>query len=186
MQLLIGEEWCEVLEAGTQTGHFGVIPVHGVNALERGVLLVRCGRTVGALQNVTLTQAESANSGDGDVAVVRTGRVALDAQEAVAVVTQIQDAFDLNQLTGVVHVGVSLGFATTLEAITVAVATVAVAIATSIAVGVAAIAVKVTGLTWFARFTGLTLFAGASIVTTLRSTLAALAGLGRCCLARGR
>jgi hypothetical protein len=95
VELLVGEERRQVLEAGPQAGDLGIETRDAVDAQQRGVLLVRGRRAEAAHDHVALAQVVTANLVDRDVDVVGRRVVALRAQEAVAVVAQVQQAFDL-------------------------------------------------------------------------------------------
>jgi hypothetical protein len=87
------------------------MPGDAVDAQQRGVLLVRRRRTESADDGVALAQVITANLVDRDVDVVGRRVVALGAQEAVAVVAQVEQTFDFDELAGVGLVGVGHGFA---------------------------------------------------------------------------
>ncbi len=96
-ETLIGEQRGEVLEAGALLGLFGIDPVDGLDAEQGRVLLVPSGRAGGAGEAVTLAQRELPRLLDRDVDVVLAGKVALEAQEAVALVTEVEEALHLNR-----------------------------------------------------------------------------------------
>ena len=97
-QALVREQRGEVLEPGPLTGQLGIQAVHLVDAQQRGVLLPAVGRAAGALQEVTPAQAQLAGLLDRDVDVVLAGQVTLDPQEAVALVTEVQEPGDVDRL----------------------------------------------------------------------------------------
>ena len=74
-------------------------PVDHVDAHECGVLLARGGRTGRAPHVVALAQAEAAHLGGGHVRVVATREVPADAQEPVSLVAQVQETFDVDEIT---------------------------------------------------------------------------------------
>ena len=98
----VREQGREVLEAHTAARFVGRHPVDEVDAHERGVLLAACGRAGCALHVVALAQTEAPHLGRRHVRVVATGEVATDAQEAVALVAQVEQAVDVDQVAGVV------------------------------------------------------------------------------------
>src|SRR6202041_880363 len=99
----------------------GVEAGDAVDAQQRRVLLVRGGRAETADDGVTLAQVIATDLVDRDVDVIGRRVVALGAQETVAVVAQVQQSFDLDDLAGVGLVGVGHGVAAeALAAVTVA------------------------------------------------------------------
>ena len=91
-QPLVGEQRGEVLEAGAALGRLGIAAVDGVDLEQRRVLLVATGRPAEAGDVVALAQAVLAGELDRDVGVVAARQVALDAQEAVALVADVEVA----------------------------------------------------------------------------------------------
>jgi hypothetical protein len=109
--------------------------VDGVHALQRRVLLTLTGWTIRTLDGVTLTQVVAAHGVDRNIDVTVAGLIAVDAQEAVAVVAQIQDAFDVHEFAGIGLVtAVTLGL--TVETIVTATVTTTVPSTTVIRVKV--------------------------------------------------
>ena len=80
-------------------GQLGVLAVHGVDAQQRRVLLVATGGPGHAGDVVALAQAELAGLLHRHVHVVAARQVAVHAQEAVALVTQVEEAGDGHRLT---------------------------------------------------------------------------------------
>ena len=91
-QPLVGEQRREVLEAGPAAGRLGVAAVDGLDVEQRRVLLVATGRPARAGDVVALAQAVLAGELHRDVGVVAARQVALDAQEAVALVAHVEVA----------------------------------------------------------------------------------------------
>ena len=91
-QLLVGEQRREVLEPGPPLGRLGVATVDGVDLEQRRVLLVATGRPAEPGDVVALAQPVLAGELDRDVGVVAARQVALDAQEAVALVAHVEVA----------------------------------------------------------------------------------------------
>ena len=98
LELLVGEQRREVLEAAPVAGLLGVLAVDRVDAQQRRVLLVAAGGPAGALEVVALAQAELADLLDRHVHVVLRRQVALHAEEAVALVAQVEEALDVDGL----------------------------------------------------------------------------------------
>ena len=101
VELRVGEQRGEVLEAGPVAGLLGVHARDGVDAQQRRVLLVVRRRPAGALDVVALAQREAPGLADRDVDVLGRRQVAVAAQEAVALVAQVEQPLDLDQLAGV-------------------------------------------------------------------------------------
>src|SRR5207253_544388 len=92
-------------------------PVDLVEAEQRRVLLVAGRRTGGALQVVALAHAEPADLGGGDVHVAPAGQEAARPHEAVALVTDLEQALDLDRLAGrLERAGLALPFPLVLAA----------------------------------------------------------------------
>ena len=94
----VGEQRRQVLETGPVPRLLGVEARDRVDAQERRVLLVVRRRPAGALDVVAPAQGEPAGLADGDVDVLGRGQVAVAAQEAVALVAQVEHALHLDQL----------------------------------------------------------------------------------------
>ena len=115
-----------------------------VDAQQRRVLLVVRRRPARALDVVAPAQREAAGLADRDVDVLGRGQVAVAAQEAVALVAQVEQALHLDQLA---RVGLLLAAALELAALAaVAAAAPAAAPVAHIAVGLVAV------LVWFWLF----------------------------------
>ena len=98
----VGEQRREVFEArrGARASSMRDV-VDEVDAHERRVLLAARRRAGRALDVVALAQTEAAHLRRGDVRVVAAGEVSRRAQEAVALVAQVEQTFDLDQLAAV-------------------------------------------------------------------------------------
>src|SRR5262249_9658624 len=99
LELLVREQRREVLELATVACLLGIHLVDGVDAKQRRVLLVARRRTARALQVVALAQTELTRLLHRHVHVVLRWQEALQAEEAVALVAQIEIALDLDGLT---------------------------------------------------------------------------------------
>src|SRR5262249_43366132 len=115
----VREQRSEILEANTRARLVGRQTVDEVDAHERRVLLAARRRSRRALDVVAAAQAEPPNLGRRNVRVVATGEVPSRAQEAVALVAQVEQAFDVDELAGVVVAARFAGF-TAAFALTVA------------------------------------------------------------------
>ncbi len=94
----IGEQWREVLEAGTSLGLLRVVAVDAVHLEQSRILLVAAGWAAEASDVVALAQPELTRQFDGDVGVVATGQIAVHAQEPVTLVTQVEVAGDTDRI----------------------------------------------------------------------------------------
>ena len=101
--LLVGEQRRQVLEAGPLARFVGSQPADRVDAQQRRVLLVAAGRPAGALDVVALAQGEAPHLADRHVDVPRARKEAGRAQEAEALVAQIQEALHGHRLTLELH-----------------------------------------------------------------------------------
>ena len=109
---------------GPGLGLLGIAAVDGVDLEHRRVLLVAAGRAAEAGDVVALAQPVLAGQLDRDVGVVAAGQVAVDPQEAVALVAQVEVAGDVDWLhvdrrTGVVAIG-TIGTVGSIEPLLVA------------------------------------------------------------------
>src|SRR5439155_2360025 len=96
---------------------------------QRRVLLVAGRRPAGALDVVALAQCEPAHLAERDVDVLRARQVAARAQEAIALVAQVEQPLDGDRLALVLDVGALLLAHEVAVAAAVAVATPAPAVA---------------------------------------------------------
>ena len=97
-QPLVGEQRREVLEPRPPLGRLGIAVVDGVDLEQRRVLLVAAGRPADAGDVVALAQAVLAGQLHRDVGVVAARQVALDPQEAVALVAHVEVAGHVDEL----------------------------------------------------------------------------------------
>ena len=100
VQVLVGEQRGEVLEARPPAGLLGVGAVDRQHVEQRRVLLVAPGRAARPGDVVALAQPELAGELDRDVGVLAAREVALDAQEAVALVAHVDVAGHLDGFVG--------------------------------------------------------------------------------------
>ena len=98
LQPLVGEQRGQVLEARALAGHLGVDAVDRVDA-QHAPGSSRCVRPGGRAGDVVaLAQRELADLLDRDVDVVLARQVADEAQEAVALVAQVEQTVDVDRL----------------------------------------------------------------------------------------
>ena len=97
-QPLVGEQRGEVLEAGAGLGLVGGHAVDRVDAQQRRVLLVAAGGPALAGDEVAAAQRELADLLHRDVDVVLAREVAAQADEAVALVAQVEKPLDVDGL----------------------------------------------------------------------------------------
>ena len=107
-ELLVREQRREVLEPRAVARGVGRHVVDLVDAQERRVLLVARGRAGLALDEVALAEREAADLRGGDVHVVAAGEVARGAQEAVALVAQVEQTLDVDRLADAARLAVAL------------------------------------------------------------------------------
>ena len=96
---LVGEQRSEIFEAGTLTRLVGRHAVDLVDPHERRVLLGRRGGARRALDEVALAQREPPHLRRGHVRR-RACEVAAGAKEAVALVAQVEETFDVDGVPG--------------------------------------------------------------------------------------
>ena len=101
VELRVREQRREVLEPWAVARLLGVEPRHRVDAQQRRVLLVVRGRPARTFDVVAPAQREPPRLADRDVDVLGRGQVPLAAQEAVALVAQVEQALHLDELAGV-------------------------------------------------------------------------------------
>src|SRR4051794_3233502 len=92
VQLLVGEQRREIFEPRPRLGLLRIEPVDRVDLEHRRILLVASGRPAEARDVITLAQPELPRQLHGDVGIVSAGQVAVDAEEAVALVAQVEIA----------------------------------------------------------------------------------------------
>src|SRR4051812_29776129 len=92
VQLLVGEQGGEVFEPRPRLGLLRIEPVDRMDLEHRRILLVASRRPAETRHVVTLAQTELPGQLHGDVGVVAAGQVAVDTEEAVALVAQVQIA----------------------------------------------------------------------------------------------
>ena len=112
----------------------GILAVHLVDPQQRRVLLVAQRRAAGALEVVALAQPELAGLLHRHVHVVARGRKPADAEEAVALVAEVEVALDLDRLAGVLLGRAARGLARAALAIAVAAAAATAAVAALVVV----------------------------------------------------
>ena len=95
-QALVGEQRREVLEVRTTLGQFRIAAVDRVHLEQARVLLVAAGRADLAGDVVALAQAVLTCETQRDVGVLLARQVPLDAQEAVALVADVEVAPDVD------------------------------------------------------------------------------------------
>ena len=110
-QLLVGKQRGQVFETRTQSRDLRIKTSHAVDTKQCRVLLIRGRRPEATDDRVALSKVVTAHLVYRDVDVVGRGVISLRAQEAVAIVAQVQQAFDLDEFTAVGLVGVGHGFA---------------------------------------------------------------------------
>ncbi len=96
-QPLVGEQRGEVLETRPGPRRLGVETVDRVDLEQRRVLLVAAGGPSEPGDLITLAQAVLAGELDRDVGVVAARQVAVDTEEAVALVAHVEIAADLDR-----------------------------------------------------------------------------------------
>src|SRR5581483_7326034 len=131
-ELLVGEQRGEVLEPGPHARLVGRHAADRVDAQQGGVLLVVAGGAAGALDVIALAQGEAPHLADGDVDVTPARQVAVGAQEAEALVAQVEEACHRDGLALVLlllaaALQVTAGAATSTTAVAVAAAPATVA-----------------------------------------------------------
>ncbi len=98
LQARVGEQRREILEPDAVARFVDGDLVDEVDAHERGILLAARGRTRRALDVVALAQPEAAHLRRRDVRIVAAREVPRRAEEAVALVAQVEQTLDLDQV----------------------------------------------------------------------------------------
>ena len=100
VEVLVGEQGREVLEARPPASLLGVGAVDRQHVEQCRVLLVATGRAARPGDVIALAQAVLAGELDRDVGVLATREVALHAEEAVSLVAHVDVARHLDRLVG--------------------------------------------------------------------------------------